>query len=72
MKQFANLFATLDGTTKTNLKVQALADFFRQAPAADSAWAIYFLSGRRLRQPIPNQTAAPVGCRSCSDSRLAV
>ena len=55
MKHFANLFAALDGTTKTNLKIQALADYFRQAPAADSAWAIYFLSGRRLRQPIPNK-----------------
>lgn len=55
MKRFAALFAALDGTTKTNLKTQALAEYFRKAPPSDSAWAIYFLSGRRLRQPIASR-----------------
>lgn len=55
MKRFAKLFAALDETTKTSLKVEALAEYFRSAPSDDSAWAIYFLSGRRLRQPVPNR-----------------
>jgi DNA ligase-1 len=54
MRRFAALFAVLDETTKTNAKVAALADYFRQAPPADAAWAIYFLSGRRLKRLVPN------------------
>lgn len=55
MKRFAKLFAELDETTKTNQKVEALTAYFNQAPANDAAWAIYFLSGQRLRQPVPNR-----------------
>ncbi|MEM0924981.1 MAG: ATP-dependent DNA ligase, partial [Planctomycetota bacterium] len=55
MKQFADLFARLDATTKTNEKIAALAEFFTTAPAEDSAWAIYFLSGRKLRQLVPSK-----------------
>ncbi|HBJ36364.1 MAG TPA: ATP-dependent DNA ligase [Planctomycetaceae bacterium] len=54
MRRFAALFTVLDETTKTNAKVAALADYFRQAPPADAAWAIYFLSGRRLKRLVPN------------------
>ncbi|MEM6472952.1 MAG: ATP-dependent DNA ligase [Planctomycetota bacterium] len=55
MKQFAALFARLDSTTKTNEKVTALAEYFANAPAEDSAWAVYFLSGRKLRQLVPSK-----------------
>lgn len=54
MRRFAALFTVLDETTKTNAKVAALADYFREAPPADAAWAIYFLSGRRLKRLVPN------------------
>ena len=53
MKSFAALYATLDETTKTTEKVRALVNYFGQVSAADSAWAVYFLIGRKPRQAVP-------------------
>lgn len=53
MKDFAKLFATIDETTKTSLKVSALANYFADCAPADAAWAVYFLTGRKLRQIVP-------------------
>jgi DNA ligase 1 len=53
MRAFADLYAALDQTTKTNEKVAALVSYFRAASASDAAWAIYFLSGRKPRQVVP-------------------
>mgnify|MGYP006285307865 CR=1 FL=1 len=50
MKRFAELFEALDRTTGTNAKLEALADYFRDAEPADAAWAVYFLTGRRLKR----------------------
>ncbi len=50
MKRFAALYDRLDGTTATNAKVAALVDYFSQAPAEDAAWAVSFLTGRRLKR----------------------
>ena len=50
MKRFAALFDRLDRTTATNAKLAALVDYFRQAPPADAAWAVRFLTGRRLKR----------------------
>ena len=50
MKQFANLYYTLDATTRTNDKVAAMRAYFDAAPPADAAWAVYFLSGRRPKR----------------------
>jgi DNA ligase 1 len=55
MRRFAALFTSLDETTKTGLKVAALSDYFRDASPDDAAWAIYFLSGRRLKRAVPNR-----------------
>ncbi len=52
MKAFAQLFADLDETTKTNRKVEALAGYFQTVPPADGAWAVFFLSGRTLKRLI--------------------
>ncbi len=52
MKQFSRLFTELDATTSTNAKVQALQQYFAQAPADDAAWAVYFLSGGKPRQVV--------------------
>jgi len=52
MKRFAALFAALDGTTATNAKVAALADYFRTAPDEDRLWTIALLSGRRPRRSV--------------------
>ncbi len=52
MKAFATLFSALDGTTKTGVKVAALAEYFRAAPDADRLWTIALLSGRRPKRVI--------------------
>ena len=56
MKHFAQLFTELDSTTSTNGKVAALRQYFDNAPPADAAWAVYFLSGGKPRQVV--KTAA--------------
>jgi DNA ligase 1 len=50
MRRFAELYDALDGTTGTNAKVEALSRYFATAPAADAAWAVHFLTGRRPRR----------------------
>src|SRR5207253_11130177 len=55
MRAFAELYAALDATTKTSVKVDALACYFAHAAAADAAWAVYFLSGRKPRQAVPTR-----------------
>lgn len=52
MQQFAALYTALDETNKTSQKVAALSDYFRSAPPADAAWALYFLMGRRPKRPV--------------------
>ena len=50
MRDFARLYTALDETTATGEKVAALAEYFRVAPPADAAWAIYFLGGQRPKR----------------------
>ncbi len=50
MKDFALLYQALDETTKTNEKVAAMRSYFEAAEAADAAWAVYFLTGRKQKQ----------------------
>ena len=52
MKAFAQLYTTLDETTKTNEKVDALAAYFRNVAPEDAVWAIHFLIGRRVKRLI--------------------
>ena len=53
MKRFSRLFDALDRTTSTNAKVAALVVYFRDAPPADAAWALFFLTGQRLKRLLP-------------------
>jgi DNA ligase-1 len=53
MKKFAALYRALDETTKTTRKLAALTRYFSECDAADGAWAVYFLTGRRLKRLIP-------------------
>src|SRR5260221_13064610 len=55
MKAFAELYAALDATTKTNEKIEALAAYFSRVPPADAAWAIHFLIGRRPKRLIESR-----------------
>jgi len=60
MKQFAALFAQLDGSTSTLHKVQTLRAYFHAAPAEDAAWAVYFLSGGKPKRTVPTRTLREV------------
>ncbi len=53
MRDFATLYQRLDATTSTTDKVEALARYYAQAPAADAAWATWFLAGGKPRQVVP-------------------
>lgn len=50
MKSFCDLYWKLDSTTKTLEKVAALQDYFATAEPGDAIWAIYFLTGQRLKR----------------------
>ena len=52
MKRFANLFTTIDQSTKTNVKTAALAEYFAAAPDADRLWTIALFSGRRPKRAV--------------------
>jgi DNA ligase 1 len=58
MKMFVDLFTALDETNKTNEKVEAMRKYFEKAAPEDAAWCIYFLSGRKPRQLVPNAKLA--------------
>jgi DNA ligase-1 len=53
MQRFAKLYDAIDSTTSTNAKVAAMARYFTEAPPADAAWAVFFLTGRRLKRLLP-------------------
>lgn len=55
MRAFADLYAALDATTKTNEKIAAMSQYFRSAPSEDIAWAVHFLIGRRPKRLIPTR-----------------
>ncbi len=50
MRRLADLYDALDSTTSTNAKVEAMVRYFGEAPPEDAAWALYFLTGRRLKR----------------------
>ncbi|HEX2223962.1 MAG TPA: ATP-dependent DNA ligase [Thermoanaerobaculia bacterium] len=58
MRRFARLYEELDRTTSTNDKVRALAAYFASAPPEDASWAVYFLTGRRIKRLLPSRLLA--------------
>ena len=50
MRRFTDLFLELDGTTRTSRKLAALERYFDTAHPADASWAVYVLSGGRLKR----------------------
>ena len=52
MKKFAELFTELDQTTKTNAKIDALANYFAVSDAADALWAVALLTGKRPKRTV--------------------
>lgn len=58
MNRFAQLFAEIDSTTRTNEKVAAMERYFASAEPDDAAWAVYFLSGGRPKRLVPVRRVA--------------
>ncbi len=58
MKAFAELYAALDQTTKTNGKVAALTRYLSKAPPEDATWAVSFLIGRRPKRLLESRKLA--------------
>lgn len=52
MRRFATLIEALDATNKTNKKVDALSQYFKEAPKKDALWAVALLSHRRPSRPV--------------------
>lgn len=52
MRLFARLYHELDTTTRTSEKVAALERYFREAPPRDAAWALWLLTGRRMKRAV--------------------
>ena len=64
MLAFIRLYVALDSSTGTHAKIASLVDYFRAAPAADAAWAAFFLTGRKLKRLIKSADlrAAALAC----------
>lgn len=52
MKDFAELIARLDGTSKTNEKRTALVEYLAIANDADKLWCVALLTGKRPKRPV--------------------
>jgi DNA ligase-1 len=63
MHRFAQLYQALDASTATGEKVAALVRYFADVPAADGAWAVYFLAGGKPRQVVPTAVLRATACR---------
>jgi DNA ligase-1 len=50
MKRFTELYMELDASNRTTSKLAALKRYFAEVPDADAAWAVYFLTGQRLKR----------------------
>ena len=55
VKDLASLYRSLDETTSTNRKIDAMVEYFRRVPGEDAIWAIRFLIGRKPRQILPTR-----------------
>ena len=52
MRRFAALFDSLDTTTSTAAKVEAMTAYFSAVEPSDAAWAAYILIGRRAKRSV--------------------
>jgi len=55
VRAFTELYTALDETTKTGVKTEAIVHYLEKAAPEDAVWAIWFLSGRKMRQVIPTR-----------------
>jgi DNA ligase-1 len=52
MKRFTELYMELDASNRTSAKLATLKRYFADAPPADAAWAVYFLTGQRIKRVV--------------------
>lgn len=52
MKEFANLINALDSSNKTNLKKDAILEFFNRASEKDKLWFLALMTGKRPKRSI--------------------
>ena len=52
MKRFSELFEEIDSTTSTRQKIDCLRRYLADTDARDAAWAVYFLSGQKLKRVV--------------------
>lgn len=64
MQRFTALYLSLDSSTSTRHRVQAMQDYFAQVPAEDAAWAVYFLAGGKPRQAVGTRVLRETGARA--------
>ncbi len=64
MRRFAELYTRLDASTATSAKVDALAQYFAEAPPADAAWAVHVLGGNRLKRLIASAELRELASRA--------
>jgi DNA ligase-1 len=55
MKAFASLYQALDRTTASQKKLDLLVTYFKCTKPADAAWAVFFLSGGKIRRLLPTR-----------------
>jgi DNA ligase-1 len=68
MKEFSELYRSIDETTKTSAKLAAMQAFFLKASHEDAAWAVFFLSGERLKRLINTRILREWAIRSSGTS----
>ena len=66
MHRFTELYFELDASNRTTSKLAALRGYFSAAPAADAAWAVYFLTGGRLKRTVASREFREWAGRACS------
>lgn len=69
MKEFAELVTILGTSTKTNEKLEALANYFATADEQDKVWVIAIFSGRRPKRAV-NSTQLKTWCTELADLPL--
>jgi DNA ligase-1 len=52
MQAFTHLYYALDSTNRTAEKLRALETYFAAAEPCDAAWALYFLTGRKIKRAV--------------------
>ncbi|MGB0369708.1 MAG: ATP-dependent DNA ligase [Opitutales bacterium] len=55
MRRFVQLFEELNASNRTQHKIDALRAYFQESEPRDAIWALYFLTGRKLKSLTPSK-----------------